>query len=178
MANLAYRFREDTARNYESYITSLLAGWPDVLVCSPACSVETFSCRLRDAIRSFRENRWRPRHFALADLDAIGDVVVAIRGSNVVVGTKEALLAWDTVRDTTTLMDAKTTKPPGSPVHIIENPSQSALEALMRLHHERILTTPSHVHVDKSEDFGDVDYWQHNYDVSIETMGNGNYRIL
>lgn len=170
-SQLAYRFREANARKYETQIARIVEQFPHVVVFHPE-NVETFSCRLRDAIRSFRENKW-PTTIDLERLTSIR-LQVVIRARVVLAGSKEEIGNWTGETPTRDILPP----PQSSPQGVITNPDERALESLMELHHQRILTTPTLVRID-SRPF-DKAHWEARYDVSIEPVeGEQNsYKIL
>jgi hypothetical protein len=59
MPILPHRFRETAFRRYEPYIAKIVAAYPNPVEIDPSpLSPITFSCRLRDAITSFKRYKW------------------------------------------------------------------------------------------------------------------------
>ena len=163
--NLPYRFRESAFRNYENMIAVIMSHYPNVYWFTPS-NVETFSCRLRDAMNSWRENKWT------SDLNLHEfckmQIRVAIRGSRVIVGHPDAVKA--------TFRDPLPSGIHQEPAHlVVTNPSDPDLLALLQLHHSRILTNPTLIHFDHP--FSPEPYEQ-KFDVAFEKTGEGEWKVI
>lgn len=63
------RLLEENFRRYEKAIAHVLANWPTKVTFNPApFSVETFACRLRDAMKSMIDYEWKS---TLVDLEKL-----------------------------------------------------------------------------------------------------------
>lgn len=63
---LPHRFRESAFRQYEAIIAAVVKGYPNALSFNPGLyklSSVTFSCRLRDAIKSWNTHHWPTSSF-------------------------------------------------------------------------------------------------------------------
>ncbi len=58
LPKLPARFTERAFRGYENVINEVVKNWPSATKFNTTLSLETFSHRLRDAIRSYRDNNW------------------------------------------------------------------------------------------------------------------------
>lgn len=152
---LPHRFREAQFRRYEPIIKLIVDHYPTVQQFKPNLSPETFSCRLRDAMRSFLDLKWpsdKINHHRFREL--YPHIVVAQR----IVGDDTLILAGGRV---------EIKKPPLSPPFVVEqlqhsradlenspngqqgltiassDASPDVIRALALLHHSRILTEPT-----------------------------------
>lgn len=135
---LPHRFRERQFRTYEPYITQIVNRFPQVSIFGMheiGASSVTFSCRLRDAIRSLKDNKWTttvPDSF----WDIEPSLIVSDRGKEVWVGDKAAL----SVRGTVTGIPEATSRPAeGQPTRI---ESFEQLDRLVSLVNDGILAGP------------------------------------
>lgn len=179
--NLPYRFRQEACREYANHISGILAEFPRVVVFSPL-NVETFSCRLRDAMKSLVTYRWAFYKNLPALVQNHPYIRVAIRGSNVIAGGKQEVRAWVDANEISKGTDdsTPTTK---SPLGLdVKNPDQKTLEALFYLHHARILTLPTIISFDGLLDLDKFTHtipeWEQNYDIAIVPDGDKSYRVL
>lgn len=161
--NLAYRFRETSVRRYEKHIADIITRYPAVVVFEPA-NVETFSCRLRDAIKSFSEHHWPSKTI---DPDKLTQPIrVAIRGSKVIAGGPNEVLEWG---DSPEATEPSATERSSL---VITNPDNVAIQSLMDLHHKRLLTTPTIVRftdAQKAAFFQSIK-WEEQFDVVVESQ--------
>lgn len=94
-ASLPPRYREATFRQYEPYIAQVLEAYPLAATFEPLktqWSLETFTCRLRDAMKSFKEHAWASSivdHPRFAEIQPY--LTVSQKGTKVIVGTKAAI---------------------------------------------------------------------------------------
>ena len=80
MKDLPYRFREQSFRRFEPHINDIVNCFPEPIVIDPSpLSQVTFSCRLRDAIKSLSENRW-PTDINMERFDIIYPNIVVCEG--------------------------------------------------------------------------------------------------
>ena len=71
-ANIPHRFREKAFRRYEQLIGQIVNSFPSICTFKPSqfnLSPVTFSCRLRDAIKSWEQNHWPTTAFTQAAFD-------------------------------------------------------------------------------------------------------------
>lgn len=58
---LPYRFRESSFRDFEPFINNIVEAYPNAVKADPSLFKKaqvTFACRLRDAIKSYKDNHW------------------------------------------------------------------------------------------------------------------------
>lgn len=167
---LPHRFRESSFRNYEGAIDTVVKAWPFAYSFVPD-NVETFSCRLRDAMTSLREHRWSTYIDMVKFLQIHSSIRVAIKpNGSVRCGPREI-----DHRSGAPVEEPKT-QFPTSGQSVITDPDIRAIESLMYLHHTRILTTPSLIQFTEGE--FDPSKWEENYDVAIESLGEGKFKVL
>lgn len=164
--NLPYRLRESAFRIYEPDIAQVVQKYPSLQVFTPK-NVETFSNRLRDAMRSLWENRWscswHPDFVRIYPR-----LIVAIRGSFVLVGTRGEVQLYDSEEPRNVI-----NTPPVPPL-LISNPDQRSLEGLFTLHHNRLFSSPTRLHFDDPIEFvTTIPKWEENYDIAITPVESG-----
>ena len=89
--NVPSRFKEGSFRRFEQVLQTYVTQYPEALFVKPqGLSLETFSCRLRDAVKALRRNRhW---NLSLSDqLESVWpDTVVAYHDGQVRIGRRTA----------------------------------------------------------------------------------------
>lgn len=86
------RFREAAFRKYEQTIADIVRGFPNPRIFLPPGSPVTFACRLRDAIRSLRENQWTTIVPLAAFFQCVDEIVVSEKSDgSVIVGNSETV---------------------------------------------------------------------------------------
>ena len=128
---LPHRFREDSFRRYERFISQAVHEYPNPVTFTPSNS-ETFSCRMRDAMKSLSTNHW-DCPFLPEFKNVYSDLVVSQQGGDVVVGPRNRVRK---------LEEVPVKEPSGL---FFANSSLKVLESLCVLHHYKILTLPSTV---------------------------------
>ena len=145
--------------------------WPSITVFSPP-NVETFSCRLRDAIRSLCENRWTTK-ISIAALESIrGHVIVSIVDGKVHVGDKHSVYG-----ERTHYFPIDQT-PQEEPEPILMSPSPAVLDAILLLHHHGFLKVPTRLKLNDAIAEPLIDLWQQKYDIAVERNEDGTITIL
>ncbi len=90
METIPARLREPAFRRFENVIGAIVDSWPEP-ICFDAVplSVETFSARLRDAMRSYHENNWESTLVAREKFCSIYDgICVRMISGRVTVGPR------------------------------------------------------------------------------------------
>lgn len=166
------RFSERHFRRYEPTIKKIVDNWPVNTIIDPKpLSTETFSCRLRDAIRSHRENQWvsdinMPKFIQVCDEIVVSTSVLPGR---VAAGLYESLKV---MRPMSTI-DTATIDEQSIPTINLVDPPEDLIKSVICLHHHNLLIEPSTI---KSP--LDVESFVASYDVSIEQDTPGVYTIL
>lgn len=168
--HLPYRFRERTFRTYESAIAAVTKAYPGVITFNPKLNynqtTETFSCRFRDAMRSFAEHAWHSTIIDHAHFITICDsisVSTFYTGGLIRIGDKDELKrpALDVLN-----MPSRINLPIDSDVILKLNLCESAneLDLICRLAALRLLSNEL-----KCTGFTEQDktYYENKYDVSI-----------
>ena len=132
---LPHRFREDSFRRYERFISQVVHEYPNPVTFTPSNS-ETFSCRMRDAMKSLATNHW-DCSFLPEFKNVYPDLVVSQQGGDVVIGPRNR------VRDQK-LNEPQVKAPSGL---FIPDANLILLQSVCVLHHYKILTLPSIVTV-------------------------------
>lgn len=168
--HLPYRFRERAFRTYESAIAAVTKAYPGVITFNPKLNynqtTETFSCRFRDAMRSFAEHAWHSTTIDHARFLTICDsisVSTFYTGGLIRIGDKDELKrpALDVLN-----MPSRINLPIDSDVILKLNLCESAneLDLICRLAALRLLSNEL-----KCTGFTEQDktYYENKYDVSI-----------
>lgn len=169
---LPHRFRESSFRKYEHIIGTIVRHFPTVLEHHFDGSPVTFTCRLRDAMKSFLDNKWTSQ---VVDYEAFkhiyGDIVVSEHEGRVFTGSRESIknrhVATDLSKLHAHIADAPTQAIPRLVVHDI-----STLEALCVLLSARTLTGPYTLEGIRLE-ATDVQRLEQFYDVAINIDEQG-----
>ena len=92
ISNLPYRFRESSFRRFEPHINDIVNCFPGPITIDPTpLSQVTFSCRLRDAMKSLSLNRWQTE-ISMERFDRIYRDIVVSEGQGVVrVGSSDTI---------------------------------------------------------------------------------------
>jgi len=135
-----YHKSERMFRTYEPAIKQIVNNWPRVTLFEPKGSIETFSCRLRDSIQSWRENKWASQELFGESLPEIV-VSTSFQPGKVAAGPRDELKRKKTdVVAAGFVVDAR----PSTGL-VFETNDQKAVEAVLYLHHCRLLVEPSTV---------------------------------
>lgn len=146
------RFGPAQVRRWMPTIHNIVDNWPSALTISPASwppgirSTETASCRLRDAIRGYiyhSPNLIKTTYYKRLT-PIFDDIVVRVIGSDIQAGPRSLLQSQPALPPT---LPGATSDAP-APTLTVTNPSQTALEALITLHVEQVLTTPTTITID------------------------------
>lgn len=170
-SSFPFRYRESTFRNYEAAIRQIVEAYPKAVTFTPR-SVETFSCRLRDSMKSLFIYGWQTN----VDTEKFGrchdGIVVAIRDHEVIAGSLKAI------------REAKpsTDQPPkGFTIEkvfeTLTDPAPDLLEATLVLHHYRLKVNPTTVKFTTHRDLRSEGH-EMRYDVAIEQKEDGSFLIL
>jgi len=176
MQNLPWRFRESSFRKYEQSIASIVKSWPLPVVFHPTSSPETFSCRLRDAIKSLREHQW-PTTILMSQFFAICDeIVVGVRGDTVIAGPESVFNTRNQLDLFGPVEQSRFTF-----VNQLEATNFPMLEWLAKGFHERFLVEPIEIVVSQLDPLRlpkIIVELQEHYDVAIEREGDSVIRML
>lgn len=135
-----WRFTARSGLRYAKIIHKIVDTFPAILTIDPeGLSVETYSCRLRDAMRGLAAEQW---HLPSLDfekfLEVHSKVSVGIRNDKVVVGPRSELRAAKALPTVgVTAGSAKELT--------VSTTSAEIIKALAVLHHHRILSAPSRI---------------------------------
>lgn len=173
MKDLPYRFREAAFKRYEGVIASVVAAYPACVDFKPreefGLSPTTFSCRLRDAMRSAIDNKWPTSRFDLMRLMQIhDDIQVAERNDVVKVGSKEQVREAAPLQVDVEAYKAATSSP-------IELLNDAEKVFLCRLIIKGVLATPLIVHGLTEID---TECLQQTFDLAIIPNKDGSHTIL
>jgi hypothetical protein len=166
---LPYRFREQSFRRYEQVIRQITESFPVPLVIDPAAhnlSPVTFSCRLRDAIKSHSRYRWAVRWEDEKFHRIANDIVVSERDGKLHVGSRETLKG-----------SVQAFVPPSAPASTVALAVTSDLEKklLVFLAVARALAGTLRV---SGFTEADVAHYEANYDCSFVTNPDGTHTLL
>lgn len=167
LTNLPLRFSEASFRRYERHIHAIVINFPRPVSFRPeSASLETFSCRLRDAITSHITYKW-PSSIDPVELSTIrGKIVVQQREGMVVVGPRKTTDApVEEVK-----ADAGV---PGTFPFTVENPSLVELHAFATLLGNRRISGPVKLINASTADIGEV---LKAYDVQV--VEEGDYLVM
>lgn len=97
--NLPHRFRESEFRRYEDWIQQAIKVFPSALQCFPGGSfpdsVETCSARLRDAMFSVLNNKWKTKLDLVKLNEIYPKLLVGPRMGYIIVGSRECIKEHD-----------------------------------------------------------------------------------
>lgn len=170
-----YRFSEAVFRFYEPFIARALAVYPSSIVIDPRRvdrSPETFSCRFRDAVRSFRENRWFPTEINTTAFDEHADElkVHITNDGTCMIGPLAALAGKRAVPNTTDAYVESTTSPT---CFTLADQSQIAL--IGALVHHRMLAHPVLVAGLTDEDVKNL---ESAFDLAVVKNPDGSFTLI
>ena len=171
--NLPYRLREGAFRFYQADITKIVLNFPEVQVFHPS-NVETFSNRLRDAMKSLHENKWLYEYTNLF-VKSYPEIRVSIRNTSVIAGGKDHIRTYDRG------LDPKVNQEAPKPVSqiVIQNADDQSLDGLFRLHHNRLLTSQTRLRFDDPKEFlASIPKWEASYDIAIEQVTPNEFNVL
>ena len=143
----AHRFSETSFRNYEPEWLRVQQYWPTPVSFDPAqktlgrvkgISIETYTCRLRDALHGYIRHNYTSETLDRTKIEAIYQkVVVAQRDGLVVVGPHSALKSYNAVAPVCTVVQGRHNE-----VYEVIAPSLDVLRAFCLLLSERLLDKP------------------------------------
>lgn len=174
---LPYRFKETTFREYEKVILVVLSSWPKASKFWPAHyekSMATFSCRLRDAMRSFVDNRWEStipyEQFKL--LHEAGIKVSERTDGSILVGTQKAIDNY--VNSTDNGVPRNQPLPEADPNFRLDMSLPS--DQLLATMSQSRKVAPRIVLVNISEE--KVEELQRNFDIAIDKNEDGTFTLI
>jgi hypothetical protein len=158
--SIPQRFREPAFRRYEEIIAKVVTTFPACLILDPksltyrSLSIETVTCRLRDAISSYERFRWPTSKFTDAQFDHArrNGLVVSqhIDRGLVLVGNRETIKAASVDPVVPAIVESPVADT--SPLeHNILIKSYAELEHLASLCAERVISRPLILTLDNSE---------------------------
>lgn len=162
------RFSEKAFRRYEDVIRKVLVNWPNITVIDPSpYSVETFSCRFRDAVKAHAQSHFSselvnyPQFIQLCD-----EFVVSLTYAEgkVAIGPYDQFVSSGKVDFA---VDEVTAKTQAIPLINLVHPPIELIPAVIMLHHYRIFTEPSIITTTL-----DITHYMATHDVSIEKNGD------
>lgn len=139
------RFSELAFRRYEATIAAIVQQWPSALIFSPApLSVETFSCRLRDAIKSHQTHQWPSKSVNLMKFIQIADDIVVSTTANPGKITVAPATYFAKCKQIDFTLEKAQAEPQTNVPHIrLENPTPDLIGAVILMHHYGIFSEPS-----------------------------------
>jgi hypothetical protein len=167
------RFSEASFRRYEASIESVLKHWPTPVTFDPikvGLSLETFTCRLRDAITGCLRYQYSSMMFDYERLATLSEqIVVAQRDGKVVVGPREALRSFQVqpIRAIST--------PQSNDCYQVANPSREVFLAFCLLLSQRLLARPLLVQVLDPQLLLEA---QQKYDIDASLQDDGSTLII
>jgi hypothetical protein len=161
----SYRFSYRSCIRFTAHIRTIVEKFPALSTFDPqGLSVETFSCRLRDAMTALSRGQWGIKDFDTEKFLAIYPLVkVGIRDKFVIAGHKDSL------KHAPLILDKELSVGALSNVEV-KQPTNEILTALCILHHNRILTQPTKIFGDVSSEI------VAKYDVVLQDEGT--YKLL
>lgn len=171
-----YHKSERMFRRYEAKISTVLKNWPRVTLFDPSPhAIETFSCRLRDSIASWRDNHWPATFMDSEDVrKVLAEVVVSttFHPGKIACGPRDELRrGLREVSNAGFLAEA-----PRVQGLRVETDKLDVVEAICILHHYRILTEPTIIKTPNSPLLTVADVAQ-KYDVFVDG-GDGIWTIV
>jgi hypothetical protein len=138
-ANQPYRFSQRSCERFTPHIRTIAAKYPHLCTFETGdLSVETFSCRLRDAMKALVQCKWFIKDFDLSKFDDIHrDLQVGIRDNYVIVGSRGSL-------QNTKTLTCDEVSPKNHGIQVVD-PPDDILTALCILHQANILTQPTKI---------------------------------
>lgn len=169
---LPYRFRESAFRFYEPAIAEIVKKFPCVVVINPKkwnMSPVTIACRLRDAVKSLKENQWST-YIDIKIFNAIADIItVAERHGQVFIGNKQ------TVKQNFPLVTCPSFLSEVGESVTITTHTQSDRDFLCKLASQKAFRLPIRI-IGLTEEH--ITYMQNNYDVAIERQNDGSHLLI
>lgn len=145
--NLPYRFSERHFRRYENILKTITIMWPVPTIIDPVCpdgrrlSLETYSCRLRDAKKSLRDNQWDSTVPLIKFMQIVDEIEVSIIPGTGKIGAGP----YGALRKLIPAGTPVEQEEPSQPVPRINliNPDVELIRAVLLMHHHRIFVEPS-----------------------------------
>lgn len=173
MPELTYRYSERHFKRYEAHIATIVRQWPAVSVFDPTTlSLETFSCRLRDAMKSLHDNQWTSSVDAMKFVQIADDITVSTSShpGKVAVGPRDKLRKLVPLGRSVEAEPAPQTLT--VPAINLINPPVDTIIATLVFHRDRILVEPSVIETPE-----DLIALGGGYDVEIEKTAENKYTI-
>lgn len=172
MALIPQRFTLASFKRYEACIADVVKNWPSVTVFDPAkagYSLETFTCRLRDAITAASRYGYTSSLFTADQFARIAALVVcAQRDGKVICGPQESIRSFSTIIP----LNATTRS---TEVFRIINPRKNVLDAFCLLLSEQLLGKPLLVELMDPQLLTEM---QNKYDIVAELQPDGSTLIV
>ena len=142
---LPHHASEKLFRFYEPFITRLVAEYPRVQIIDPRSvgrATETFTARMRSAMKSYKENHWSSTIDRKKFLEIYPDIIVSARRGLIYLGTKSDIESANGNIETTPTINAA--PPSVEPIEFPLTPIASNIqfETLCRLANDRLLSAP------------------------------------
>ena len=149
--DLPYRLSERHFRRYEPIIKAIVTAWPLPTICDPVLatgqrlSMETYSCRLRDAIKSLDQNQWSSDINIMKFVQIVDDIVVSTvaHAGKVSVGPYESVRKLTPAGEKVEIGSALHSPSQAVPKINLNNPDPELIRAVLLMHHHRIFVEPS-----------------------------------
>lgn len=177
MTELPHRFKEDQFKRYEVYINHAIEAYPHAIKCEPKLfnvSKTTFIARLRDAMKSYNDNKWESAINRVKFLEAYPKIQVSERtDGTILIGSKEAIKAWMQLDNVTEKLFHETSDTT-LPLTDLSCPTNHK-EFLMFLSHKRLLL-PRLKLIGLLD--GEAELYQQTYDISLDKNPDGSYTLI
>lgn len=171
-------------RLYELFLAQIVTNWPELTIFDPDSSnlsVDTLATRIRMCRDNLVKNRWRSDKINMEKFDKIANDIAV---STLAVPGKVAVGPMDKIKAHalqphkvgSTKYESTTAKIELAPI-VVNNPSLQVVQALVVLHHNQVLTSPSMI---VTKDLGVIDLLEklsQIHDVAIQRDGD-NFTIL
>jgi hypothetical protein len=174
--DIPHRFRETSFRDYEPFIASIVQAYPNAVKAIPKLfnkAQVTFSCRLRDAIKSYKDNHWSS-YIDRVRFDSIVDsIVVSERNDgSVLSGSKEGIERYLNIGTEVPRSFPLQSEQDESFVIDVSKPSKVLIAELSQAHK---LSPRLLIQGLTSEE---VDELESNYDIGINKNENGSFTLI
>ncbi len=172
-ASLPPRFRESAFRRYEHIIAAAVEQFPNRCLIDPkvySLSPVTLSHRLRDAMRSFIDNKWESRIIDWEKFLIVHEEIIVSETHDgfVLTGTRDSV---KTVRHIEPLMPQAVSRQAESPTFAVTTAEEWT--TLCRLAAKRLLLSPILVLGVEPN----ITLLEQNYDISLVPQGDGSYLL-
>jgi hypothetical protein len=165
------RFRVTAWQRYEPHVETAVNNYPSAIILDPTpFTVNTFSNRLRDAMKAFLKYDY-PTYIQNDNLkDIVSKLVVSIKDNTIVLGPREALRKTVKQTQVGTLVHAEVMQNED----VVDNPGVKVLEAFALLLSYQYIEQVNLANIKMA----DVEHLSQSYDIEIIENDNGTITIL